>query len=1273
MRREKRGRATLERSRKKKKRRSSPSQTGSSGGAAAASAEAQGMRSLVQHFSAIAAESSAKQQQALVTQRYLESVQSVDQLFGGEDEEENDPTQVICASSSSPSAKATRGVAEDKGGRTPQPASGSRPAEDEAASARSDQMGGPRVRQNRARLSGGHAAEGGSPTSSEPGGFSVGVTGGLQRNSSRASSFLAQFGLGGGEVRSGGGAPSVSGGSLLSTDYQRVPGGLGSRSLLGTGRRTSEEACTGAQKDIACRLGSSATRSPTTSPRTPAQKESSLSTRGLGRDSAGKAGNPDGDADSEEQAEGGVVEFADCNDEEEEEEEIEEEEEEEGAGGRLFKATGEYEATGGRVPKKCLTLYMKAEDEEESKAKEEEQGENTPPSGGEKAATQLPLCEDGSLPFYFLDAWEEGGTLYLFGKVWGAAASSCRSETDKNSDQGQAQKLRLCPPPQSCCVVLREMMVPLFFRTREQVDMAQSAGGSREEEEEEDNNQGEEAGKTEASKEQQKELVRRRIEKKMEITKSFFKQDLPRLKQKYRWRKVAVKGVFRHYAFDAPDVPRGRDQTFVKVFVPASAPPLLPEDLEGETYCQVFGVGQSLIELLLVKRRIRGPMWLRIRNFTVPDSALEHLSWCPHEVYIQSHKDVCVWNNSNAGLSSPSPESTRLLPNPPLTVAALTAKTVQVPCVGARAQHDASDRQLAMASFFVFKNANIEDQTAQPRLTPQNVFCGVRRVRTNGGATARVNAEGFPMRFSELCGKQGFCVFDSERTLLTSFINRLAAVDADILIGHNIYNADLEVLGQRCAIHSLPVWHRLSRLKRPRHVKPRVTGGRGGRMAGGESLDGSGGGGGAGLWGGRVLTVGRLVCDTYMQAHELLGHRVNYDLVPLLQDLFLKGSALSAPANAWTMKLQKDIRAMKPFPQPPELLEFFQRREPEPLLVCLQMCVQETFMTLLLCWRLSCLPLTRELTAIGGNLWARSLQNQRAERNAFLLLHEFHREKFICPDKQDPWARISGGHAGGARRNRVSVGDASWPVQEEEVFWAEGEEFAEAEMAGGGEGEDAGEAVEGSGRGQSAGPRKANQRTGGRQKAAAYSGGLVLEPRVGLYDTFVVLLDFNSLYPSIIQEFNVCFSTVRRPVRTRRRGRKGPGGSGEQPEGGDDEEAGHAAEDDVQGIDCTPGLLPKILRQLVQKRRAVKTALKTETNPVRRATQEIKQLALKLTANSIYGCLGFSRSRFYAKELAAFITQQGRSILAATKDKVEKVLRLEVIYGDTDSIMVSSV
>lgn len=106
--------------------------------------------------------------------------------------------------------------------------------------------------------------------------------------------------------------------------------------------------------------------------------------------------------------------------------------------------------------------------------------------------------------------------------------------------------------------------------------------------------------------------------------------------------------------------------------------------------------------------------------------------------------------------------------------------------------------------------------------------------------------------------------------------------------------------------------------------------------------------------------------------------------------------------------------------------------------------------------------------------------------------------------------------------------------------------------------------------------------------------------------------------------------------------------------------------------DQKQGILPRLIATLVNRRRQVKSNMKDKrATPDQLATWDIKQIALKLTANSMYGCLGYSQSRFYARPLAMLTTSKGREILRSTKDLAESSL-LRVVYGDTDSVMINT-
>ncbi|MFT7219250.1 MAG: DNA polymerase-2 [Candidatus Azotimanducaceae bacterium] len=146
-------------------------------------------------------------------------------------------------------------------------------------------------------------------------------------------------------------------------------------------------------------------------------------------------------------------------------------------------------------------------------------------------------------------------------------------------------------------------------------------------------------------------------------------------------------------------------------------------------------------------------------------------------------------------------------------------------------------------------------------------------------------------------------------------------------------------------------------------------------------------------------------------------------------------------------------------------------------------------------------------------------------------------------------------------------------------------------------------------------------------------GGYVLDSAPGLYEN-VIVLDFKSLYPSIIRTFHVDPLAMIAPDEARIPGFL-------------------EAEFSKEHV-----ILPRIIEELWQAR-----------DEAKRARNAASSQAIKIIMNSFYGVLGTPGCRFFDPRLASSITMRGHEILQKTRDLIEEK-GFPVIYGDTDSVFV---
>jgi len=183
-------------------------------------------------------------------------------------------------------------------------------------------------------------------------------------------------------------------------------------------------------------------------------------------------------------------------------------------------------------------------------------------------------------------------------------------------------------------------------------------------------------------------------------------------------------------------------------------------------------------------------------------------------------------------------------------------------------------------------------------------------------------------------------------------------------------------------------------------------------------------------------------------------------------------------------------------------------------------------------------------------------------------------------------------------------------------------------------------------------------------KTKKYGGGTVIEPEPGFHTEPVAVLDFASLYPSIMMAHNLCYSTMIAP---------------------DTELPKHYFDKGLKvlTVDCESGnnhrfvqndkgILPMILRHLKKERNAAKAEMKKTNDPNIAAVYNGRQLAIKVSMNSAYGFCGTSAGtgKLPCEPVAESVTTIGGRMIMHSKDCCEKWgkedgIPVRVIYGDS--------
>jgi len=172
-------------------------------------------------------------------------------------------------------------------------------------------------------------------------------------------------------------------------------------------------------------------------------------------------------------------------------------------------------------------------------------------------------------------------------------------------------------------------------------------------------------------------------------------------------------------------------------------------------------------------------------------------------------------------------------------------------------------------------------------------------------------------------------------------------------------------------------------------------------------------------------------------------------------------------------------------------------------------------------------------------------------------------------------------------------------------------------------------------------------------KGKRYKGAVVIDPPAGVYFN-VVVLDFASLYPSIIRNWNISYETVdnmdckKKEWIVDEQGQKL-----------------HFVCMDRPGITAVITGLLRDFRVKIYKKKAKQKDVSEE----QRSLYDVVQRAMKVFINATYGVFGAETFPLYAPAVAESVTAIGRYVITMTS-QTTRSMGLQVLYGDTDSLFI---